>query len=340
MTEANRKSDWTFVAFWTLAAVGLGVSALLFYEYVTPAAQFCGDGGGCDVVRNSAYAFPLGIPTPAFGVAFFGAVLLASLAPRARRFLIPLALAGGVGGAGFVAVQAFALHAYCKYCLVADGALLALAGLVFLLPAELPARRWRPAGLSTAIGVAIPILIGVMTGVAHDEVAAGEVPDVIARERRPGIATIVEFMDFQCPYCREQHQTMKQVVADYADRVRVVYKHVPLPNHRHAEDAARAACCAEEQEKEIAVADALFSSEDLTPEACARLAEQAGLDMQAYGECMASDRPDRRLSSDLEDARAIGLRGLPTFFVNDVRLEGLKDANVVRGAIDHALAQN
>lgn len=328
------------IAWWALASIGLGVSALLLYEYAAPAAQFCGDGGGCDLVRHSAYASLFGVPTPAFGVVFFAGALVVSTVPRWRALLLVFAAAGALSAIGFIVLQVAVIEAFCKYCLVADGAALALAALAVPLfrSREESETRWSLAAPIAAAGVALPILLGITTSVASDEGIAGELPHVIAREQRADVATIVEFLDFQCPYCRKQHETMKQVLADYNDKVRMVYKHVPMSRHKYARGAAAAACCAEEQGKLFELADELFTAEDLTERGCERLAERIGLDMDAYRSCLASDRPEQRLTSDLEDAIAVEVRGLPTFYVGHTRMQGLKDAGLVRGAIDHALA--
>ncbi len=329
------------IAWWAVASIGLGVSALLLYEYATPAAQFCGDGGGCDLVRHSAYASFLGVPTPAFGVAFFAGALVVSAVPRWRPLLLVFAIGGALSAIGFIVLQAAVIKAFCKYCLVADGAALTLAALAVPLfrSGAQSAIRWSLAATIAAVGVALPISLGFVTSVASDEGPVVELPEVIAREQRAEVATIVEFLDFQCPYCRKQHETMKEVLTDYSDKVRLVYKHVPLSNHKFARGAAKAACCAEEQGRLFELADELFTTDDLTEQGCERLAEKIGLDMEEYRSCLASDRPEQRLTSDREDAIAVDVKGLPTFYVGHTRMQGLKEADQVRGAIDHAVAK-
>jgi uncharacterized membrane protein/predicted DsbA family dithiol-disulfide isomerase len=340
----NKAGDipWPRLAFVVVAAIGLGVSALLLFEYVTPAEHFCGDGGGCDRVRNSAYASLLGVPTPAFGVALFGVALVAVMWSRARRWVLALALVGALAAVAFLALQAFEIRAWCKYCVAADTAALLLAVLALVMersPSEAELRL-SVAVPAAAAFLALPVVLGFATGASSDEGVAGPLPEAIAREQREGVATIVEFLDFEFPYCRKQHETMTTLLAEYRDRVRVVYKNVPLSGHRYARGAARAWCCAEEQTKGQELANELFTSEDLSPEGCAKLAERVGVDMERYGECMESERPEQRLAADLEDSKAAGVRGLPTFYVGEVRMEGLKEEHVVRGAIEHALVAN
>ena len=162
-------------------------------------------------------------------------------------------------------------------------------------------------------------------------------PEVIAQLQRRDVATIVEFVDFECPFCRRQQEALAPVLASYGERVRVVRKNVPLSFHEHARDAARAACCADEQGRGEAVAAALFRAEDLTPAGCERVVREAHLDLEAYRACLASRRPDVVIERDLNDARAAGVSGLPTLYVGVERFEGLTDATALRASIERAL---
>src|SRR5262249_17363474 len=120
---------------------------------------------------------------------------------------------------------------------------------------------------------------------APKAVAVGAVPDVIQREQKPGIATIVEFADFEGPYCRRLHATLEQVTKTYDGKVRLVRKQHPLATiHPHAETAARAACCAEEVGRGDEMADALYKAapDELTTEGCEKLAARVGADVDAY----------------------------------------------------------
>jgi protein-disulfide isomerase len=169
--------------------------------------------------------------------------------------------------------------------------------------------------------------------------AVAELPEAVAREQQPGVATIVEFADFECPYCRRQHEVLNEVLAAYGPRVRFVRKHVPLSRiHPHAEHAARAACCAEEQGRGEAMADALFRSEDLSPEACATTAARLGLNVQEYAACLTAPRIDARLEQDRNAATNAGVHGLPTMFVGRERFGGVVPAEQLRASIERALA--
>ena len=113
------------------ALCGLGMSVLLVAEYRDPMAALCAPGGGCETVRESAYAALFGVPLPLIGVLFFSVVLCLAIAPQARRWLLPLSAAGAVAGVAFIALQAVVLHAFCRLCLVVDGAALIVGGAAY-----------------------------------------------------------------------------------------------------------------------------------------------------------------------------------------------------------------
>jgi protein-disulfide isomerase/uncharacterized membrane protein len=283
--------------------VGLAVSAMLLVDYIRPPV-FCADhGSGCSVVRSSVFARPFGIPLPLPGLAFFAALFGLTLtnAPRAWLGLRAAGALGVFAGGSFLLIQHFVIHAWCQFCVVVD---LSRPGPAPGQPAPLVNNR---------------------------------VPDSILAEQREGVATIVEFVDFECPFCRRQQEAVAQVVASYGPRVRVVRKNVPLSFHPHARDAARAACCAEEQGRGDAVAEALFRAEDLTPEGCERVAQAAGVDLQAYRACLASPRPNVALERDDRAARDAGVSGLPTLWVGREQFVGLQTVETLRASIDRAL---
>jgi protein-disulfide isomerase len=142
---------------------------------------------------------------------------------------------------------------------------------------------------------------------------------VIAREQEPGVAVVVDFIDFECPHCRAMHVTLDEALARFDSPVRVVRKMVPLPNHRGAMPAAIAWRCAELQGKGDEMADALLRAPvgQLTAEGCARLAERLGLDLARYQADAADPATRRRIAADLADARAAGVHSLPTIYIGD-----------------------
>jgi protein-disulfide isomerase len=168
-------------------------------------------------------------------------------------------------------------------------------------------------------------------------------PAPIAAEIRmtpPGQATVIEYVDFECPFCRRLDAALAPVLAKYPGRVRIVRKHVPLTKiHPHADAAARAAVCAEAQGKGDVMADALFRAPPLalTDEGDEALAAQLGLDAAAFHVCLADASTARRIATDGGEFDAIGGEGVPLLFVGRERLEGLQHEATLEAAIRRAL---
>ncbi|HTM19810.1 MAG TPA: vitamin K epoxide reductase family protein [Kofleriaceae bacterium] len=327
------------------AAVGLGISVVLARSYLGDGPSLCGEGGGCDVVRESPWAWPLGIPMPILGAIYFAAILvLSGLRGRARLLLPAAALAGGAAAVGFLYLQAEVVGAWCRYCLVADSAALLIA------LAALPARR-RPGGapprrVQLAIGVVgaaalvIPLALRALLQPQPPPVTQElqvRLPPAIAAEQQPGVVTIVEYLDFQCPVCRALHARLTAILPDYP-AVRVVRKMDPLSMHRHAEPAARSWCCADAAGLGDRMADALMTADALDPSACAELAAGVGVDADQFRACFADDRTAARVHAERAEARGMGIRALPTFWIGREKFVGLPDEPVVRASLERAVA--
>jgi protein-disulfide isomerase len=169
-------------------------------------------------------------------------------------------------------------------------------------------------------------------------------PSVIQEElsRAPrGTATLVFFTDFQCPYCRRTHEALAPVVAERAGKVRVVLRHVPLRSHPDARDAARAAVCVEQlaPQREADYVHALFTTEDLSPQACEQLAVERGVDRARFRACVDDAATDLRIERDTEMYEAAGGDGVPLLFVGRARLDGQQSRAALAAAIDDALSR-
>lgn len=326
-----------------LALVGLGTSILMLYLYLAPAAGSCGPGGGCDAVRTSQYSEVGGIPLPYLGIAYFAALAAAMIVPALRRRVVlgVLAVGGVATGLTLLTLQGAIIGAWCPYCVVVDVCSLG-AGLAIVPGLASPSLRLPKGAMIAAFGLGAMVPAALFT-VLHAEpepvVIGGPAPAIPMAESVEGKATIVEFVDFECPFCRRQHERLGEILADYEGRVHVVYKHLPLPMHRHAREAARYACCAEEQGRGSAMADAFFSRNKLSDDSGQECAEEIGLDAQALGECLASERPDALLAQYEAEAKAAGVKALPTCFIGDQRFEGAQSEEALRGAIEAALAK-
>jgi uncharacterized membrane protein/predicted DsbA family dithiol-disulfide isomerase len=324
-----------------LVLVGLTASSLLLVDYLRPVPIFCGYDGGCGQVSRSEYASIFGLKTPVIGVA--GYVVLGVLTIlRGRYARVGLLVASAIGAA----VAAFLLSAqvrmgvFCPYCVVVDVSSI----LVFVLAAWRMRSGWDPPGRSrvrAAGGLSVTLAFGVPLGVGLfvDPPLPKPVKAEMARTPK-GVITVVDFVDFECPFCRETQAEFEPVLEAHKSQVRLVRKQVPLRMHPHANDAARAACCGEEMGKGDALAGMLFTTpeDELTPDGCAKMAEKLGLDVDRFRACMKDPRTEAHIKSDIEDFRASGGHGLPTIFVGKHRQNGGQDRRDLEQAVSQALA--
>lgn len=135
---------------------------------------------------------------------------------------------------------------------------------------------------------------------------------------------LIEFSDFQCPYCAEAHKTLKQFMTKHENEVKLVYKHFPLiPIHPQAMPAALAAFAAKEQGKFWEYQDALFSQQNkLGEELYVAIAKNLNLDLEKFNSDRISENANSAVFSDLRLAEGLGLSGTPFFVMNTESFSG------------------
>ncbi|MDX2087684.1 MAG: vitamin K epoxide reductase family protein [Kofleriaceae bacterium] len=301
------------------AVIGLAASAASFYDLLGPAPAFCAEAG-CATVQHSAWAHPLGIPMPVLGLLFFAAALGLSLI-RAPRLRLVLALGGAAWASFLIILQATVIGAWCKLCLVADPAAI-LYALAVVGGATTVRPSWPRAFASfAAAGAVLSVLALWVRAPAPPSLPPGT-PAFVQRAQVHDKLTIVEVLDFECPFCRQLQAQIGEAVRRAGVDVAVVRKMLPLPRHAHALPAALAYCCAEAQGKGDAMAHALFTAppETLTPEGCEQLAVSIGCDRAQYRR----DLPLAvgRVACESIDARAAGVTSLPTIFIGGEKIVG------------------
>ena len=136
------------------------------------------------------------------------------------------------------------------------------------------------------------------------------------------VVTIVEFSDFECPFCRQVQSALKQIVENYGRTVRLVFKHLPLEGHRNSLPAARAAYCAAEQDRFWQFHDAVFTAGNLSPPVYEQIASELGLGLPKFQECVASERSRAAVIKDIEAARLLRIESTPSFVVNGKVING------------------
>ena len=150
--------------------------------------------------------------------------------------------------------------------------------------------------------------------------------------------TIVEFSDFECPYCSRLFSTMKQVEKTYGDRMRLVYRQFPLVNHPHAQKAAEASLCAHEQGHFWQMHDLLFQEQQAlgVPDLKAK-AVTLKLDAANFEKCLESNRYAERVKKDILDGSRIGVTGTPAMFINGRFISGAVPFEELAKIIDQEL---
>jgi protein-disulfide isomerase len=275
--------------------VGAAASAYLLVEYVTGQPGLCLTGSGCDLVRASDFAYPLGVPLPLIGLVFYlAAIWLTLAAPDARPVariradvaLLGLAGAGAIASLVLTGLEAFVIRAFCSWCLVQAAASIALLAAALMAvrtqddpPAAHSSRTRQQAARARDQERASLLRIGrAGGGVATVAVAAllavgatGGTPTVLpgpsglAGADSPrlgsGPVEVFEFADFQCPGCAALAPIIAELAS--ANEMTLVSRYFPLDSiHANADRSARAAAAAHEQGSFWPMSEALYARQD------------------------------------------------------------------------------
>jgi protein-disulfide isomerase len=194
---------------------------------------------------------------------------------------------------------------------------------------------------------------GAETGSSSDQQAVEtSVDDDAVMGSADAKATIVEFSDYQCPYCRVfWKNTFPQLKSEYIDKglVRFVYRDFPLDFHEMAQKYAEATECAADQDKFWEMHDKIFAEQEkkgsgttisgITVDDVKKWAQQIGLDSAAFDQCLNSDKYAQEVKDDLADGEKAGVSGTPSFVINGQLLEGAQPFSAFKAVLDKVLAQ-
>lgn len=153
--------------------------------------------------------------------------------------------------------------------------------------------------------------------------------------------TIVEYSDFECPFCSRAYPTMKQVLDTYGDDVRLVYRHYPLSFHPQAQKAAEASECAADQGKFWEYHDVVFENQALLAGGVTQMKKWAadlGLNATRFNNCLDSGEKASKVLTQMNEGSALGVSGTPGFFVNGVSVVGAQPFSTFQQIIDQELA--
>lgn len=341
-----------------LAAAGLVLALLLVREHARAHAGdvgFCtlNDFVNCDRVATSRFSVVLGLPVAMWGALAYGLALVlagAGLLRSRPHDTWPSGLLVVLGALATAAAVALALVSE-----LAIGALCLLCAASWLVSAALFAAAWRatrPRGPIGAVRADLGVLRArpartaglVLAGCAGVALVAAAYPRYWEKKPQPraarsvppaaaaggGPTVVVEFSDYECPFCALAHEDAKALLAARPD-VKLVKKHFPLDAacnpavkrsiHPNACTLAAAAICAEEQGKLGPMDDALFKNQK-AKRPLDELGRAVGLDGAAFRECLRAPSTQRRLEADVTAGMSVGVRATPTYLVNGVEITG------------------
>jgi protein-disulfide isomerase len=150
--------------------------------------------------------------------------------------------------------------------------------------------------------------------------------------------TIIEFSDYECPFCARVQTSVQQLQKEYKGKVRFAFKQLPLPMHPGAIPAAQAGLAAHQQGKFWEYHEKLWeNAQNINEATLVRIAEELKLNMKRFNADRASEKIAMMVQTDLEDAAKVGARGTPFFFINGTPLSGAQPVEEFRKVIDAAL---
>ncbi|HKA14192.1 MAG TPA: thioredoxin domain-containing protein [Myxococcota bacterium] len=151
---------------------------------------------------------------------------------------------------------------------------------------------------------------------------------------------VVEFSDFQCPYCGRSVRTLNQIAETYGDKVRIVFKHMPLGMHVNAPAAHAAAEAAHRQGKFWEMHNRIFANQaQMSPEKYREYAREIGLDLARYDRDLADASLKQRIDADVDEAEKLGVTGTPAWFVNGRFVPGAVPFETIKRMLDEDLGK-
>ncbi len=153
--------------------------------------------------------------------------------------------------------------------------------------------------------------------------------------------TVVEFSDFQCPFCARVGPTLEKIAEEYPEDVQIAFKHLPLSIHPKAPAAHAAAEAAHRQGRFWEMHDKIFANQrSMSPAAYEQYAKDIGLDVGQYKKDVASSTVKRRVDGDAAEAARLGVTGTPAFFINGRYLSGAQPFESFKRIIDQELEKS
>lgn len=161
--------------------------------------------------------------------------------------------------------------------------------------------------------------------------------DAVYRGPHTAPVVVVEYADYECPYCQQAEPVMEKLADAYKGKVAFVFKDMPLPMHSHAQKAAEASRCAEAQGKYWEYHDLLFADKQLEASGLTAAAKQLKLDEQAFSKCLDSGATAPGIKASYMEAQGLGIPGTPAIFINGQVYNGALSFEKLQAAIEDEL---
>ena len=195
--------------------------------------------------------------------------------------------------------------------------------------------------MSVSTGGAVDIQIPADEGNAPSAKVPVSADDDASWGKKNAKVTIIEFSDFQCPFCKRSRDTIEKIKKEYPNDVKIVYRDFPLVFHPKAPKASEAAECAHEQGKFWEMHDKIYEGapDKLEVEDFKGYAKDLKLNTSKFDKCLDSDKYASEVKKDFEDGQKAGVSGTPTFFVNGRKLVGAQPYEQFKSLIDKELGR-
>ena len=363
-----------------LTLLGVYISELLIQKHIGHRlgeaidTGVCGSqGASCAAAVGSSYGTLFGLPIAALGEAYYlcvlGVLIWARFGKKSRSACLDIlgltSLLSVLYSVVLLGLSIFVLEKICPLCASLYGvnlfSFLILVYLGHFSLRRIPSLFTQPVPWLVGL-LMMCMMIGVQSGYAvryqeqyhakrkaiersqkpvHHQLQVGEAP----QRGELSAAVVIEFSDFQCPYCKRFMENLKQARLSAGDHsFSYAFKHFPLSTqcnphvsrdmHPRACYAAMASICAQEQDQFWPMHDLLFEHQhELMDEDLKGYAETLKLDLDAFIECLNSERAQKRLSSDIEEGDRLGIRGTPVFLVNGWLFKGAKHPETILEAV-------
>jgi len=369
-----------------LAGLGVSVELTRIYYLVwrnpdySPACNLTAQVSCSSVALSRYSAFIIGIPNSVLGIAFYF-VLLAlipfRLGTRVRIFAhlenyLALLSIGSFGFTVFLgSISTFVLKTLCPWCTALYVLNTAGTALIFLsldrpgevarqLREDFQLMRTDPRYLGALLAAVVLVMVLLVIQLNRyfqpptiSALGSGKTPVEVDVSRDPVLGppqapvTIIEFSDFQCPFCREMHSVLKDMRKLFGPRLRVIYKNFPLDGdcnpavkvsaHPQSCQLAYAAECAYQSGCFENFYDKLIQAEAYSEGSLLQIAMDCGIDPNKFQACMNSDVPRKAVARDIEDALKVGIKGTPMLMVNGRVIQGSRSEKEMEAIIKAAL---